>query len=319
LEKIARYLHKGQLVVLESTTYPGTTEEVILPQLSASGLKCGKDFYLAFSPERIDPGNERFKTANIPKVVGGINKESGELAKVLYESIVTKAVVVSSSKVAELVKLLENTFRIVNIGLINEFALLCNKLGVDVWEVIEAAKTKPFGFMPFYPGPGIGGHCIPKDPLYLSWKAREYGFEARFIQLASQMNNYMPVFVVEKITAALNKNAKPIKGSRILVIGVAYKKDVKDLRESPALEIIENLKRLGAVVSYHDPYIPYLKIDHLDLKSEALTAKNLKGKDCVAIITDHSNVDYGAILKHAPLIMDTRNALKGANENVVKL
>lgn len=320
VEKIAKYLHKDQLIVLESTTYPGTTEEVIVPRLNATGLKCGRDFFLAFSPERIDPGNPKYRTGNIPKIVGGIDKKSGEFAKLLYQSIINKVVSVSSAKVAELVKLLENTFRIVNIGMINEFALLCNKLGVNVWEVIDAASTKPFGFMPFYPGPGIGGHCIPKDPLYLSWKAREYGFEARFIQLASQVNSCMPQYVTERISTILNEKGKPIKGAKVLVIGAAYKKDVKDLRESPSLEILEKLKEMGTKISYHDPYLPYLKIGSLDLKSEGLGRRNLRDKDCVAIITDHTAVDYEGILKNSKVVFDTRNVYKGRKaDNLVRL
>jgi len=319
LKKIAKYLHKEQLIVLESTTYPGTTEELILSKLSETHFECGRDFFLAFSPERIDPGNKKYHTDNIPKIVGGVNKKSGEFAKLLYKSIVGRVVVASSSKVAELAKLLENTFRIVNIGMINEFALLCDKLNVDVWEVIEAAKTKPFGFMPFYPGPGSGGHCIPCDPLYLSWKARKHGFEARFIELASQINAYMPTFVVNKIAIALNQRGKAIKDADILILGVAYKRDVKDLRESPAIEVIEKLKNLGAKVSYHDPHLPYLNINELDLQSEEITAQNLENKDCAVVITDHSGVDYELILKESDLIVDTRNVFKGKNKKVVKL
>jgi len=320
VEKIRHRLHRSQLIVLESTTYPGTTDEVILPRLSKKGFTCGRDFFLAFSPERIDPGNPRYKTATIPKIVGGVDRRSAQLARLLYSSIINKVVMVSSAKVAELVKLLENTFRIVNIGMINEFALLCDKLGVNAWEVIDAASTKPFGFMSFYPGPGIGGHCIPKDPLYLSWKAREYGFEARFIQLASQINSYMPTFVVEKIMQLINTNGKSAKGAKILIVGATYKKDVKDLRESPAIEIIERLKKLEANVSYYDPYLPYLKVDHLDLQSEALHKKTLKAKDCVVIVTDHSCIDYEMILEHSRVIFDTRNVYRNRNaKNLVRL
>lgn len=319
VSKIAQYLRAGQLIILESTTYPGTTEELILSRLNETGKRAGKDFFLVFSPERIDPGNKEFRLRNIPKVVGGIDKESTELAKLLYEKIITEVIKVSSSKVAEMVKLLENTFRIVNIGLINEIALLCNKIGIDVWEVIEAAKSKPFGFMPFYPGPGLGGHCIPTDPLYLSWKAKEYGFEARFIELASQINSYMPGFVVEKIVSALNSQNKPLKNSKVFVIGVTYKADVKDLRESPSLEIIEKLKKDGAKISYFDPLIPYLRIDDLDMKSKILSAKTLKDADCVVIVTPHSSIDYRAILQNSRLIVDTRNVFKAPNKKVIKL
>ncbi len=314
VENIKKYMKHGQMVVLESTTYPGTTEEVILPVLESTGLKEGKDFYLAFSPERIDPGNKKYKTENTPKIIGGISRESTELATLLYEQVIEKIVPVSSCKVAEMVKLLENTFRIVNIGLVNEIMLMCDKLGIDVWEVIDAASTKPYGFMPFYPGPGVGGHCIPIDPIYLSWKARGHGFEARFIDLASHVNSQMPHYVVDKVIGGLNDHKKALKGSSILAIGVAYKKDVKDLRESPALEIIALLKQKGAEVSYYDPYLPYLKMDGIDLKSIKFTKDELKKADCVVIITDHSNVDYQFIAEHSKLIVDTRNTLKSSKD-----
>lgn len=314
VENIKKYMKHGQIVVLESTTYPGTTEEVMLPVLESTGLKEGKDFYLAFSPERIDPGNKRYQTENTPKIIGGISGESTEIARVLYEQVIDRVIPVSSSKVAEMVKLLENTFRIVNIGMVNELMLMCDKLGIDVWEVIDAAKTKPYGFMPFYPGPGCGGHCIPVDPIYLSWKARGHGFEARFIDLASHVNSQMPHYVVDKVISGLNAFKKPLKGSKILIIGVAYKKDVKDLRESPALEIIELLVKKGALVSYYDPYLPYLKIDAINLKGVKFNADSFKDSDCVVIVTDHSNVNYEFVVKNSRLIVDTRNVLKDIKE-----
>lgn len=322
VENIKRFMKKGQIVVLESTTYPGTTEEIILPMLTSKGFKEGKDFYLAFSPERVDPSNPRYKTENTPKVIGGISPQSTKITKALYAQVISKVVCASSAKVAEMAKLLENTFRIVNIGLVNEIMLMCDKLGIDVWEVIDVAKTKPYGFMPFYPGPGVGGHCIPIDPIYLSWKARDYGFEARFIELASYINSQMPHYVVERITRALNKYKKPIKGSKVLIVGVAYKKDVKDLRESPAIEIINLLQSEKASVSYYDPYLPYLKIDSIDLKGIKFKSSNFRAQDCVVIVTDHSQVDYEFILKHSPLIVDTRHVykhIKGKRDKVVKL
>lgn len=318
-EKISRSIKEAQLVVLESTTYPGTTEEVILPMLEAKGLKVGRDFFLAFSPERVDPGNKEYTTGNIPKVVGGVTKRCTELSKLLYAQIVDRVIPVSSPKVAEMVKLLENTFRSVNIGLANELALMCDRLNIDSWEVIEAAKTKPFGFMPFYPGPGIGGECIPADPMYLSWKARLHGFEARFIDLASQVNSYMPHYVVERVAMALNDCKKPLKGSHILIVGVAYKKDVKDTRESPAFEVIRRLRDNGAHVTYHDPFVEKLAIDGSHLASVKLTKNVLKGKDCVVIVTDHSSIDYEFIAGNSKLIFDTRNAVKGNNKRIVTL
>ncbi|MBN3038323.1 MAG: nucleotide sugar dehydrogenase [Candidatus Omnitrophica bacterium] len=322
VENIKRFMKKGQLVVLESTTYPGTTEEIILPMLESAGFKEGEDFYLAFSPERVDPSNVKYKTENTPKVIGGISPQSTNISKLLYSKVIKKVVPASSAKVAEMSKLLENTFRIVNIALVNEIMLMCDKLGVDVWEVIDVAKTKPYGFMPFYPGPGVGGHCIPVDPIYLSWKAKGYGFEARFIEWASYINSHMPHYVVERITRALNEYKKPLKGSKILVVGVAYKKDVKDLRESPALEIIKILQNEQARVSYYDPYLPYLNIDNIDLKNVKFNRVNFSDTDCVVVVTDHSNVDYEFILRYSPLIIDTRNVFKsckGRKDKVVKL
>src|SRR3954469_24480229 len=310
VEAVAATLTRGQLVILESTTYPGTTDEVVLPMLTAKGFTPEVDFFLAFSPERVDPGNPRFNTKNIPKIVGGVGRASTEAAAALYGATVEHVIQVTSTRVAEMVKLLENTFRAVNIGLVNEIALMCHKMDIDVWEVIDAAKTKPFGFMPFYPGPGLGGHCIPIDPFYLSWKARQSGFECRFIELAGHINSSMPEYVVERVAEALNSARKPINGSSILLVGVAYKKDVNDMRESPALDILELLVRRGANVTYSDPWVPQLKHDRhtlasLDLR-EAITAK----PDCAVICTDHSAFDYDALVDSGVLIVDTRNALK---------
>ena len=311
-------LRKGQLVILESTTYPGTTDEVVQPVLEESGLVAGKDFFLAFSPERVDPGNPTFNTQNIPKVVGGINQASTDAAVAFYSQVIKTVVPVSSTRVAEMVKLLENTFRAVNIGLVNEIALMSHRMNIDVWEVIDAAKTKPFGFMPFYPGPGLGGHCIPIDPFYLSWKARQSGFEARFIELAGHVNGAMPEYVVDRVAEALNSNRRSLNGSRIHVFGVAYKRDVNDMRESPALDILELMKRRGAEVSYSDPYVPELRHGSLDLASIPEGAAN--NADCAVIITDHKVFDYGKILERFPLIVDTRNAMKGlASEKVFRL
>ncbi len=309
-ELIKQHMKHGQVVVLESTTYPGTTEEVVLPILESTGLKECQDFYLAFSPERIDPGNTKYVVTNIPKVVGGISECSTEIAKVLYEQIIDKVMPVSSCRAAEMTKLLENTFRIVNLGLINELTLMCDKLGMNIWEIIDAAKTKPYGFMPFYPGPGVGGHCIPIDPLYLSWKARAQGFETRFINLASEVNEQMPHYVVQRIVDGLNKSKKALNGSKILLSGVAYKKDVQDLRESPAFEIIEILNKHGAKVYYYDPYFSYFKVDGIDMKCVKFDKKTLKSFDCTVVVTDHTNVDYQFIAKNSKLIIDTRNALK---------
>ena len=319
-QEIKNYMHKGQLFVLESTTYPGTTEELVLPILEEGGLKVGRDFFLAFSPERIDPGNKQYSVRNIPKVIGGVTRHCTELARCMYSAIIDTIVPVSSPKVAETVKLLENTFRSVNIALVNEIALMAGRLGIDVWEVINAAKTKPFGFMPFYPGPGLGGHCIPIDPLYLSWVAKKNGFELRFVALADQVNSAMPEFVVEKITDALNGAKKSIKGSNIHILGVAYKKDVDDVRESPALEIMNILRHKGARVTYTDPYIPEINYHGLRAKSVPLTKAFLNKIDCSVIVTNHGNFNYDLIVSHSKLIVDTRNALKGINKkHIVRL
>ncbi|CAG0940884.1 UDP-N-acetyl-D-glucosamine dehydrogenase [Candidatus Brocadiaceae bacterium] len=319
-QEVKNYLHKDQLFILESTTYPGTTEELVLPMLEEGGLTVGKDFYLAFSPERIDPGNKRYSVKNIPKVIGGVTQQCTELASSLYGHIVETIIPVSSPKVAEMVKLLENTFRNVNIALANEIAIMSERLGIDVWEVIDAAKTKPFGFMSFYPGPGLGGHCIPIDPLYLSWVAKKNGFELRFIALADQINSAMPEFVVEKVTDALNDAEKSVKGSNIHIIGVAYKKDVDDLRESPALEIMNILRSKGAKITYTDPYIAEINYHELNAKSKPLSKELLSKIDCTVIVTDHSNFDYNLLVSNSKLIVDTRNALKGINKkHIVRL
>jgi UDP-N-acetyl-D-glucosamine dehydrogenase len=310
-EQVKAHLHSPQLVVLESTTYPGTTDEVVLPMLKETGLVLDQDFYLAFSPERVDPGNKQFQTHNIPKVIGGVSAASTEIASALYQTIVDDVHKVSSARVAETAKLLENTYRSVNIGLVNEMAQLCYHLGIDSWEVIAAAATKPFGFMAFYPGPGIGGHCIPLDPHYLSWKARLHGFEARFIGLAEEVNSHMPDHVVQLVQDGLNAQTKPVKGSRILIVGVAYKRDINDVRESPALAIVDRLMHKGAAVSYHDPFVPEMTVDGRGaLKTVPLTDETLSACDCVVIVTDHSDVDYAKVLKLAPLIVDTRNVTR---------
>jgi UDP-N-acetyl-D-glucosamine dehydrogenase len=310
-EQIARTLKKGQLVVLESTTYPGTTEEVILPHLEASGLKVGEDFFLAFSPERVDPGNPRYSIKNTPKVVGGITPTCLKLAKSLYSKAIDTIVPVSSAPVAEMVKLLENTFRSVNIGLVNEVAIMCDKLGIEAWEVIEAASTKPYGFMPFYPGPGLGGHCIPIDPFYLSWKMKTLDYKARFIELAGEVNSSMPYHVVNKIRDALNHQQKAVNGAKILVVGVAYKKDVNDVRESPAVDILKILYENGADIHFHDPYVDSLKINSLTLTSHPLTSEEVSWADCVTIVSDHSCLDIELILTNAVVVVDSRNATKG--------
>jgi len=322
INSIAENIQKSQLIILESTTYPGTTKEEILPLLESSGLRLDRDFYLAFSPERVDPGNKDYPLISIPKVLGAVSKKSLALAATLYTQVFDKVIKVSSSDVAEMAKLLENTFRSVNIGLINEITIMCDKLGIDVWEVIEAAKSKPFGFMPFYPGPGLGGHCLPTDPIYLSWRGRLAGFEARLIDLAQQVNNYMPEYVVAKISEALNKRRQSINSARILILGVSYKKNVADTRESPALVIISLLEKKGAKVSYSDPYVAEVKVDNKRYKSIRLNKKNLSNKDCVVIITDHSKVDYNLVAENSRLIVDTRNVLrdiKGIKNKVVKL
>lgn len=317
-EQIAKYLHPGMLIILESTTYPGTTEEVILPMLEETGLKTGRDFYLAFSPERVDPGNPVYQTRNIPKVVGGMTQEDTRLAKEFYEIAIDHVHTVSSPSAAEMVKLLENTFRSVNIGLVNELCQMSEKLGVNVWEIIDAAATKPFGFMPFYPGPGLGGHCIPIDPHYLAWKARSSGFNPRFIDLASDVNAQMPEFVVDKAQDILNDKGKALKGTRVLILGVAYKKNVSDVRESPALEIIELLEKRGAHAFYSDPYVPELWID--GHKLESVTFPPAAGCDLAILVTDHAAFDKKMIVDSFPAILDTRNALKGINsEKVVRI
>jgi UDP-N-acetyl-D-glucosamine dehydrogenase len=309
-EDLARYIHPGMIVVLESTTYPGTTREILLPKFEeASGLIAGEDFYLAFSPERVDPGRKDWTTLNTPKIIGGITPSCSEVAATWYSQALQTVIQVSSSEVAEMVKLLENTFRMINIGLVNEMAMMCDRLGVDVWEVIDAAATKPFGFMKFTPGPGLGGHCIPIDPLYLSWKLRTLNYTARFIELASEINTSMPIYVVAKIQDALNEQRKPLKGSRVLVLGAAYKPDIADLRESPALDVIGLLENKGAQVSYHDPYITRLQHDDWEKTSVPDLTETLRDVDCVVIITNHSDYDYAAILREAELIVDTRNAI----------
>jgi UDP-N-acetyl-D-glucosamine dehydrogenase len=331
---IQPHLQRGQLIVLESTTYPGTTEELVLPILEQSGLRCpiahgpdaehiATDFFLAFSPEREDPGNKQYGLAQIPKVVGGVNPPSGRAAVSLYAQIVARVVPVSTTRAAEMTKLLENIFRCVNIALVNELKQLSLRMGMDIWEVIDAAATKPFGYMPFYPGPGLGGHCIPVDPYYLSWKAREFDFATRFIELAGEVNTAMPYNVVEAIASALNERQKALKGSRVLVLGVAYKKDVDDLRESPTLKIMQLLIERGARVEYNDPYFLQLhKMRHYDysqMRSVDLTPANLAGFDCVVIATDHSSYDYQAIVEAAPLVVDTRNATRRIARNRNKI
>jgi UDP-N-acetyl-D-glucosamine dehydrogenase len=314
-EQSLPYLRKNQLMVLESTTYPGTTEEIIQPRVEGCGFKIGIDFYLAFSPERVDPGNRQFKVKNTPKVVGGVTPKCTEVAKALYETIIQETVLaVSSPRVAEMSKLLENTFRIVNVSLVNELAMLCDRMGIDIWEAIEAAKTKPFGFMPFYPGPGIGGHCIPLDPFYLDWKAREYDFATRFIELAGEINDNMPEYVVARAAEILNQQKKCLSGARVLLLGLAYKKDVDDLRESPALKAAQLLLKWGVQLNYHDPYIPQCKINGRPYASVALDVTTLNQSDLALITTDHSKVDYAFVVKHVPLIYDTRNALKNFHE-----
>jgi len=317
-EEIARYFHPGMLVILESTTYPGTTDELVLPMLEKSGLKVGKDFFLCFSPERVDPGNAKFHTKNIPKVVGGTTPACTELGRLFYSQALETVVPVSSTQVAETVKLLENTFRMINIGLVNEIAIMCDGMGINVWEVIEAAATKPFGFMPFYPGPGLGGHCIPIDPFYLSWKTKQAGIEARFIELAGYINGQMPQFIVAKVQNALNEVARPVKGSKIMIFGVSYKKNIDDVRESPALDIIHLLQKRGAEISFVDPHVDEIRLEHGPLKgSQASAAKDV---DCVVIVTDHSAFDYKALVNDAKLIVDTRNALKGVQaEKIFRL
>lgn len=319
--EIKKYLHKGQLIVLESTTYPGTTDEVLLPELESTGMKAGVDFFLAFSPERVDPGNKKYNTKNTPKIIGGVTEECTKFAKYLYEQAIDSVIPVSSTKSAEMVKLLENTFRAVNIGLVNEIALMCDKLGIDVWEVIDSAGTKPFGFMPFYPGPGLGGHCIPIDPLYLSWKLKTLHYTARFIELADDININMPVYVVSKVVDALNKKKKSINGAKIIILGVTYKKDVNDVRESPAIDIMKLLINKGAELSFCDPYVNFIpeinSIEKVELEENVFNTA-----DCVVIVTDHSGFDYDWIVKNSKIVVDTRNAarnVKKGREKIVKL
>ncbi len=309
-QEIAKYFHPGILVILESTTYPGTTDELMLPMFERADLKVGEDFFLCFSPERVDPGNPKYQTKNIPKVVGGITPACTEIGALFYRQALETVVPVGSTGVAEMVKLLENTFRMINIGLVNEIALMCDRMGINVWEVIDAAATKPFGFMPFYPGPGLGGHCIPIDPFYLSWKTKQAGIEARFIDLAGYINGQMPHFVVDKIQNALNEHSKPLKGSHVHILGVAYKRDIDDVRESPALDIIHLLGRRGAKVTYSDPYVPKVQADGIAMQATD-AAKAAAEADCLVIVTDHKAFDYKGIVEKARLIVDTRNALKG--------
>jgi UDP-N-acetyl-D-glucosamine dehydrogenase len=308
-ESVKQTLRRGQAIILESTTYPGTTREILLPALESTGLTVGRDFFLAFSPERVDPGNAHYGTRNTPKVVGGITEDCVRVAVALYQPAIDTLVPVSTTEAAELVKLLENTFRSVNIGLVNEMAIVCDKLGVDVWEVIEAASTKPFGFMKFLPGPGLGGHCIPIDPHYLAWKMRGLNYKTRFIDLAGELNTEMPLFWVRKVAEALNGQGKAVQGAVVLVLGVAYKRDIDDIRESPALDIIRLLEGQGARVSYSDPYVPSLAEDGHEFRSVALDSKTVAAADCVMIVTDHTAVDYQMIKRHAKLVVDTRNAM----------
>ena len=319
-DELAKYMHAGVVVVLESTTYPGTTREILLPKLTEnSGLKVGEEFFLAFSPERVDPGREDWTTYKTPKVIGGITAACSDVASFWYQQALETVVPVSSSESAEMAKLLENTFRMINIGLVNEMAIMCDRLGLDVWEIIDAAATKPFGFMKFTPGPGLGGHCIPIDPLYLSWKLRALNYTARFIDLASEINTGMPRYVVNKVQDALNEHGLPLKDSKILVIGAAYKPDVDDIRESPSLDIIGLLRQKGAQVSYHDPFIPRISHEDWSLESVPNLIEGAQNTDCAVIVTDHSDYDFETMLDHAPLIVDTRNALGSAGKNDLRV
>jgi UDP-N-acetyl-D-glucosamine dehydrogenase len=320
IKEIKKYIHPNMLVVLESTTYPGTTRELVAPELESTDLEIGQDFYLCFSPERIDPGNTVYNTANTPKVLGGITPNCGKIGECLYETIVSKVVLVSSPETAEMVKLLENTFRAINIGLANEVAIMCEKLGIDVWEVIDAAATKPFGYMKFTPGPGLGGHCIPIDPHYLSWKLKTLDYNARFIQLAGEINTSMPFHVVGLVRAGLNRNQKSISGCKIIVIGVAYKKNVNDVRESPALDVMRLLVNDGAELSFHDPFVPNIKLNGSQLDGLShLTEPILNEADAVVIMTDHDQIDFDFIEQHGNLIIDTRNSIKKSSASVIKL
>ncbi len=319
VDEIAKHFHPGLLVILESTTYPGTTDELLLPTFEKLGYKAGEDFFLCFSPERVDPGNPTYQTHNTPKVIGGITPACTEMGRLFFSQALEHVVPVENTRVAEMVKLLENTFRMINIGLVNEMALMCHGMGINVWEVIDAAATKPFGFMPFYPGPGLGGHCIPIDPFYLSWKTKQSGIEARFIELAGYINGNMPHFVVDKVQNALNDHGKSVKGSHVHVAGVAYKRDIDDMRESPALDVILLLKKLGASITYSDPYVPKLRLDGLTLESTPLPESAAQA-DCVVIVTDHKGFDYKGLLDSAKLIVDTRNAMKQfKSDKIVRL
>ena len=319
MDKIKNYIHRDMTIILESTTYPGSTKELILPYILDNGLEVGKNIFLCFSPERIDPGNKDFNTSNTPKVIGGIREKCTKICSSLYETIVNKVITVSSTETAEMVKLLENTFRAINIGLANEIAIMCEKLGVNVWEVIDAAATKPFGYMKFSPGPGLGGHCIPIDPHYLSWKLKTLDYEARFIQLAGEVNTNMPNHILKLISSNLNKLHKSLNGSKILIIGVAYKKDINDTRESPALDIIQLLINSGAEIDYHDTYVPKLKYNEISLSSiNDLESKRLNSYDACVVVTDHSNIDYDLIYNNSQLIIDTRNVYAGKNADYVK-
>jgi len=319
-ESIVPHLRKGQLVVLESTSYPGTTGELVKPRLEARGFEIGKDIYLAFSPERVDPGNKEYTLRVVPKVVGGVTGNCTRVAKTLYEQVVQAGVyTVSSPRTAEMEKLLENIFRSVNIALVNELTQLCDRMDIDIWEVIEAAKTKPYGFMPFYPGPGVGGHCIPVDPFYLSWKAREHDFQTHFIELAGEVNTNMPAFVVSKLTRLLNRRQQALNGAKILLLGIAYKRDVADIRESPALKLIALLEQGGARIAYHDPHVRQVIVDGKLYKSVVLASETLQSRDAVVLVTDHSTFDYDFITDHCDLLLDTRNAVKTNRENVYKL
>jgi len=318
--EIKRIFHIPLLIILESTTYPGTTRELVINEIETLGYKVGKDFYVAFSPERVDPGNPTFNTKNIPKVIGGATKRCTEISRKLYGKVIEKVVVLNSTEEAEMIKLLENTFRSVNIALVNEMAQMCDRMGINIWNVIEGAKTKPFGFMPFYPGPGIGGHCIPHDPMYLSWKAKTYDFYNRFIELATDINGNMPHFMVKKLSRILNERKKPLNGSKILILGIAYKKDTDDIRESPGLEIYRLLKKEKCSIEYNDPYVRTFKEGGGTIHSKKVSAQMLKKYDCVVVSTGHTHYDYPFIAKHATLIFDTRNAFKGIkSKNIVKL
>ncbi|HUS04950.1 MAG TPA: nucleotide sugar dehydrogenase [Bryobacteraceae bacterium] len=318
-QEIAKHFHPGMLVILESTTYPGTTDELVLPMLQSDSLQVGQDFFLCFSPERVDPGNPKFQTSNIPKVVGGITPACTRMGALFYQQALDTVVPVGSTKVAEMVKLLENTFRMINIGLVNEVAMMCDRMGINVWEVIEAAATKPFGFMPFYPGPGLGGHCIPIDPFYLSWKSKQAGIEARFIELAGYINGQMPHFVVDKVQNALNDHSKPLRGSHVHILGMAYKKDIDDVRESPAIDILHLLQQRGARLTYTDPFVPSIRMEGTDLHSQDPETA-AAAADCVVIATDHTGFDYSKVVESAKLIVDTRNALKKyTSDKIVRL